>query len=84
MPRTKNEPMTVVQPETRRELLKITNQLRDIVFYVDDCRDINVSQLKQMDDMIYTLFTTFDFKPQKDKDGNPKPWADWVFAEDVK
>ena len=84
MPRTKNEPMTLVQPVTRKELLKITNQLRDIVFYVDDCRDINVSQLKQMDDMIYTLFTTFDFKPQKDKDGNPKPWADWVFAEDVK
>ncbi len=84
MPRTKNEPMTVVQPATRKELLKITNQLRDIVFYVDDCRDINVSQLKQMDDMIYTLFTTFDFKPSKDKDGNTMPWADWVFAEDVK
>ena len=84
MPRTKNEPMTLVQPVTRKELLKITNQLRDIVFYVDDCRDINVSQLKQMDDMIYTLFTTFDFKPQKDEEGNPKPWADWVFAEDVK
>ena len=84
MPKTKNEPMTVVQPETRRELLKITNQLRDIVFYVDDCRDINVSQLKQMDDMIYTLFTTFDFKPPKDKEGNTMSWADWVFAEDVK
>ena len=84
MPRTKNEPMTVVQPETRKELLKITNQLRDIVFYVDECRDINVSQLKQMDDMIYTLFTTFDFKPQKDKEGNTMSWADWVFAEDVK
>ena len=64
--------MTLVQPVTRKELLKITNQLRDIVFYVDECRDISVSQLKQMDDMIYTLFTTFDFKPQKDDEGNPK------------
>ena len=84
MPRTKNEPMTIVQPETRRELLKITNQLRNIVSYIDDCRDVEVSQLKQMDDMIYTLYSTFDFKPPKDEDGNPKPWADWVFAEDVK
>ena len=84
MPRTKNEPMTIVQPETRRELLKITNQLRNIVSYIDDCRDVEVSQLKQMDEMIYTLYTAFDFKPPKDKDGNTQPWADWVFAEDVK
>ena len=73
-----------IKQEDRKKVLKITNQLRNIVFYIDDCRDVEVSQLKQMDDMIYTLFTTFDFKPQKDKDGNPKPWADWVFAEDVK
>ena len=73
-----------IKTEDRKKLLKITNQLRDIVQYVDDCRDIEVSQLKQMDDMIYTLWSTFDFKPPKDEDGNPKPWADWVFAEDVR
>ena len=84
MPKTKNEPMTLVQPVTRKELLKITNQLREMVFYIDDCRDINVSHLKNLDDAIYALYTAFDFKPPKDKDGNPKPWADWVFAEDVK
>jgi len=84
MPRTKNEPMTLVQPVTRKELLKITNQLREMVFYIDDCRDINVSHLKNLDDAIYTLYTAFDFKPPKDKDGNTQPWADWVFAEDVK
>jgi hypothetical protein len=84
MPRTKNEPMIVVQPETRRELLKITNQLRNIVSYIDDCRDVEVSQLRQMDDMIYTLYTAFDFKPPKDKEGKTMPWGDLVFAEDVK
>ena len=84
MPRTKNEPMIVVQPVTRKKLLDITNQLRNIVSYIDDCRDVEVSQLKKMDEMIYILYSTFDFKPPKDKDGNPKPWADWVFGEDVK
>ena len=84
MPRTKSEPMTVVHPETRRELLKITNQLREMVFYIDDCRDINVSHLKNLDDAIYTLYSAFDFKPPKDKEGNTMSWADWVFAEDVK
>ena len=84
MPRTKSEPMTVVQPETRKKLLKITNQLREMVFYIDDCRDINVSHLKNLDDAIYTLYTVFDFKPPKDKEGNTMSWADWVFAEDVK
>ena len=83
MPRTKNEPMTVVQPVTRKELLKITNQLRNIVSYIDACRNVEISQLIEMDEMIYTLYSTFDFKPPKDEDGNPKPWADWVFAEDV-
>ena len=84
MPRTKNEPMTLVQPVTRKEILKITNQLREMVFYIDDCRDINVSHLKNLDDAIYTLYTVFNFRPPKDKDGNTMSWADWVFAEDVK
>ena len=84
MPRTKNEPMIVVQPVTRKKLLDITNQLRNIVSYIDDCRDVEVSQLKQMDEMAYALYSIFNFKPPKDKDGNTKPWADWVFGEDVK
>ena len=84
MPRTKSEKMTVVQPETRRKLLDITNQLRDMVFYIDDCRDINVSHLKNLDGAIYTMCSTFDFKPPKDKEGNTQAWADWVFGEDVK
>ena len=72
-----------IKTEDRRKLLKSNNQLRNIVSYIDDCRDVEVSQLRQMDAMIYTLYSTFDFKPPKDEDGNPKPWADWVFAEDV-
>ena len=73
-----------IKQEDRRKLLKITNQLRNIVFYIDDCRDVEVSQLKQMDEMVFALYTIFNFKPPKDKDGNTKPWADWVFGEDVK
>ena len=73
-----------IKQEDRRRMLKITNQLRNIVNYIDDCRDVEVSQLKQMDEMVYALYTIFYFKPPKDKDGNTKPWADWVFGEDVK
>ena len=73
-----------IKQEDRRRVLKITNQLRNIVFYIDDCRDVEVSQLKQMDDMIYTLYTIFNFKPTKDKDVKTMSWADWVFGEDVK
>ena len=46
-----------IKQEDRRKLLKITNQLRNIVSYIDDCRDVEISQLKQMDDMIYALYT---------------------------
>ena len=73
-----------IKQEDRRRVLKITNQLRNIVNYIDDCRDVEVSQLKQMDEMVYVLYSIFNFKPPKDKDGNTKPWADWVFGEDVK
>jgi predicted RNA-binding protein with EMAP domain len=73
-----------IKQEDRRRVLKITNQLRNIVNYIDDCRDVEVSQLKQMDDMIYALHTIFNFKSPKDDEGNTKPWADWVFGEDVK
>ena len=73
-----------IKQEDRRRVLKITNQLRNIVNYIDDCRDVEVSQLKQMDEMVYALYSIFNFKPPKDKAGNTKPWADWVFGEDVK
>ena len=65
-----------IKQEDRRRVLKITNQLRNIVNYIDDCRDVEVSQLKQMDEMVYALYSIFNFKPPKDKDGNTKPWAD--------
>ena len=73
-----------IKQEDRRRVLKITNQLRNIVNYIDDGRDVEVSQLKQMDEMVFALYSIFNFKPPKDKDGNTKPWADWVFGEDVK
>ena len=73
-----------IKQEDRRRVLKITNQLRNIVNYIDDCRDVEVSQLKRMDEMVFALYSIFNFKPPKDKDGNTKPWADWVFGEDVK
>ena len=73
-----------IKQEDRRRVLKITNQLRNIVNYIDDCRDVEVSQLKQMDEMVFALYSIFNFKPPKAKDGNTKPWADWVFGEDVK
>ena len=73
-----------IKQEDRRRVLKITNQLRNIVNYIDDCRDVEVSQLKQRDELVFALYSIFNFKPPKDKDGNTKPWADWVFGEDVK
>ena len=73
-----------IKQEDRRKLLKVTNQLREMVLYIDDCRDINVSHLKNLDDAIYALYYILNFKPQKDKEGNTMSWADWVFGEDVK
>ena len=71
-----------ITKEQRNNLLRIHNKLREAVNYIDDCRDISVSHLRDLDEAICVLHTVGDFRPKKEEAGGSRWYADWVFRED--
>ena len=70
-----------VTRDMRMMLLKIHNDLKRIKNTVEECNDMWLSDLREMEAIIHTLHKEFDFKPPQ-KTG--AYWSDWIFAEDVK
>ena len=71
-----------ITKEQRNDLLRIHNKLREAVNYIDDCRDISVSHLRDLDEAICVLHTVGDFRPKQQEDGGSMWYTDWVFKED--
>ena len=76
-----------VTRDMRMMLLKIHNDLKRIKNTVEECNDMWLSDLREMEAIIHTLHKEFDFKPPQ------KTGAYWsgflrtgegIFAEDVK
>ena len=65
----------------REDLLRTHNKLRQMQNYIDDCRDISVSHLRDLDDAICLIHRIGKFCPEMDEDGNSRWYADWVFIE---
>ena len=65
----------------RADLLRAHNKLRDIVNYIDDCRDISVSHLRDIEESICVLHQVGNFSPKRDAEGHSKWWANWVYTE---
>ena len=73
----------LVTGEQRLEFLKLHNKLRDMVQYIDECRDIRVNHLTVLDELTHLLHSSLHFVPQKDKEGDkPAFWQDYVLESD--
>ena len=73
----------LVTGEQRLEFLKLHNKLRDMVQYIDECRDITVNHLTVLDELTHLLHSSLHFVPQKDKEGDkPAFWQDYVLESD--
>ena len=70
-----------ITDEQREDLLRIHNKLRQAVNYIDDCRDISVSHLRDLDEAICVLHRVGKFCPKVDDEGNSRWFTDWVFME---
>jgi hypothetical protein len=66
----------------RSDMLRVHGKLRNVINYVDDCRDINVSHLRDIEEAICVLQQVGSFKPKKKHDGSSLWWTDWVYAEE--
>ena len=73
----------LVTGELRLAFLKLHNKLRDMVQYIDECRDITVNHLTVLDELTHLLHSSLHFVPQKDKEGDkPAFWQDYVLESD--
>ncbi len=70
-----------VTRDMRTMLLKMHNDLKDIKNTVEESKDIWLSDLRKMEEMIEYLQEEFDFAPRSI---NGSHWADWYFAEDMR
>jgi len=72
-----------ISNDQRSDLLRIHNKLRDVINYVDDCRDLSLCHLRDIEEAICVLHQVGDFKPKKRYDGSSVWWTEWVFSEEV-
>jgi len=73
-----------ITTEQRRELLRGHNQLRAAVTYAEEMKDLNLSHLSHMEDLVHTLHSILRFEPSIGDDGRPHFWGNWVLAEENK
>ena len=73
----------LVTEEQRMEFLRLHNKLKDTLDYVWDCKDVTLSQISMLEELMHHLHASLKFAPQKDPDtDNPKHWGDYVLESD--
>lgn len=71
----------VFKADKRKKLLDAHNKLRNILQYADDFRTLEMRHLGDMENIIFMLSHEFQFKPQRDDEGNVKYYSDWVMGK---
>ncbi len=70
---------------TRRVFLNYHNRLKRMLQHIDEVRDIELTHIRLIEDLIHELHSTLQFAPQKDKmDDSPMFYADYVLSSDDK
>ena len=67
---------------TREKMLKIFNHLNNMATSINEAHDINLSDIRNLDDCLWTLRKEFGIIPQKDDDGSPMWCMDFILEEE--
>jgi|TARA_R100000482_G_scaffold59775_3_gene21779 hypothetical protein len=69
----------------RTKMLKIHNTIKDIVSTAEDAKDIWLSDIRKLENIVHTLHNEYDFEPRVCPDtGRKLYYGDWVLAEENK
>ncbi len=73
----------LVTEEQRMEFLRLHNKLRDTVQYIEECKDITISQVAMLEELVHHLHKSLNFSPQKDAETDtPAMYKDYVLSSD--
>lgn len=72
-----------ITKKQRGDMLRAHNKLQDVIRYIDDCRDMSLSHIRDLEEAICILHQVGNFQPKKNAEGSSMWWGAWVFAEDA-
>ena len=68
--------------ELRQTMLKVFNNLNTMFISIDEARDIHLSDIRNLEESLWTLRKEFGIIPQKDKQGTPMWYADYILEKE--
>ena len=78
-----NSEDVLVAGGTRRVFLNYHNRLQRMLHHIDEARDIELSHIRLLEDLIHELHSSLHFAPQKDKNNDsPMFYSDYVLDSD--
>ena len=68
--------------ELRQTMLKVFNNLNTMFISIEEARDIHLSDIRNLEESLWTLRKEFGIIPQKDDDGSPMWYMDFILEEE--
>ena len=68
--------------ELRQTMLKVFNNLNTMFISIEEARDIHLSDIRNLEESLWTLRKEFGIIPQKDKQGTPMWYADYILEKE--
>ena len=68
--------------ELRQTMLKVFNNLNTMLTSIEEAKDIHLSDIRNLEESLWTLRKEFGIIPQKDKQGTPKWYADYILEKE--
>ena len=73
----------LITGEQRIKFLTLHNKLKETIQYIEECKDITISQVSMLEDLVHHLHTSLNFAPQKDSyNDQPALYKDYVLQSD--
>ena len=73
----------LVTEEQRMKFLRLHNQLKDAVEYASECKDLRLSDLAMMEELVHHLHMSLSFSPTKTPNTDqPNMYSDYVLSSD--
>ena len=73
----------LVTEEQRMEFLRLHNKLRETITYIEECKDITISQVAILEELLHHLHMSLNFSPTKNPNTDqPNMYADYVLSSD--
>ena len=73
----------LVTEEQRIEFLRLHNKLKETIMYIEECKDITISQVAMLEELLHHLHTSLSFSPTKNPNTDqPNMYSDYVLSSD--